>query len=226
MKKILIAIFCVFVLLAGCTQSGETNTDNSTGENAINNAQVGTEVNVEDVFAQFLNSASQNPTYMAKYEISAPGNDSQLGAMEYTLYSKGNIRRTDVSMMGINAQTWILTDRTVTCSEMEGFMEKTCEESESTGEPVNTMNIDKEEFEANKDNYKAYSLPSKTIGGETANCFSIEMISEEMTAEYCFSSDGILLYSKGITEDGEFEMKATEFSRNVSDADMTPPEVE
>ena len=98
--------------------------------------------------------------------------------------------------------------------------------SEAEDDKVGMVNIDKDEFEANKDNYRATVLPSRTLNGETTNCFNVELIEEETDAEYCFTLDGIMLFVKAVTEEGDVEMTATEFSRTVSDADMTPPEVE
>lgn len=70
---------------------------------------------------------------------------------------------------------------------------------------------------------------SRTIAGEDARCYSTAGTIEGQTgqAEWCFTSDGILLLlsgsSSGPTGEGSFHLEATSVSRQVSDADLEPP---
>ena len=70
---------------------------------------------------------------------------------------------------------------------------------------------------------------SETIAGEDASCYSVSGRAGAATgtAEWCFSSDGILLrYRGGSTGPGgatSFGLEATELSRDVSEADFEPP---
>ncbi len=114
---------------------------------------------------------------------------------EFTMYVKGENYRMDTSYSDSEMKTAPPT----------------------TGHPL----INPEEMPAGLTN-----LASKTILGEQASCYGIEVTGEEpLSGEYCFSSDGILLYSRMTNELNDTVTEAIEFSRTVADEDMIPPEV-
>lgn len=59
------------------------------------------------------------------------------------------------------------------------------------------------------------------IAGINGRCFHLS--EEGVALTWCFSDDGLLLLSASKSADGEFEMRASEVNRNVSDADFEPP---
>ncbi|MDO8615016.1 MAG: hypothetical protein Q7T33_04685 [Dehalococcoidia bacterium] len=65
------------------------------------------------------------------------------------------------------------------------------------------------------------------IAGQDASCFKASgtFAANQGESSWCFADDGLLLSSefKGVGGAGDFSMKATEVSRNVSDDDFKPP---
>jgi len=59
------------------------------------------------------------------------------------------------------------------------------------------------------------------IAGIDARCFHLASAGADLT--WCFSDDGLLLLGASRSADAEFEMRATQVNRNVSDADFEPP---
>lgn len=59
------------------------------------------------------------------------------------------------------------------------------------------------------------------IAGINARCFHLS--EEGVAVTWCFSDDGLLLLGASKSADAEFEMRASEVNRNVSDADFKPP---
>lgn len=66
---------------------------------------------------------------------------------------------------------------------------------------------------------------SEEIAGRSADCYSLSgnVEGEDIDARYCFGDDGILLLSTWESQGNTFEMRATEVSTDVSDADFEPP---
>jgi hypothetical protein len=66
---------------------------------------------------------------------------------------------------------------------------------------------------------------SESIAGVDAQCYSISgnLTGDAGTIKWCFSENGMLLLSSYDLDTGDFEMRATEFSEDVSDGDFEPP---
>jgi hypothetical protein len=63
------------------------------------------------------------------------------------------------------------------------------------------------------------------IAGQNVDCFkaSGNVANESGETSWCFTDDGILLSSSFSGSDSKFEMKATQFSKSLSDKDFEPP---
>jgi len=59
------------------------------------------------------------------------------------------------------------------------------------------------------------------IAGINAKCFSVSQEGSELM--WCFGDNGLLLLSSSKDDSGEFEMRATDVSTDVSDSDFEPP---
>jgi hypothetical protein len=66
---------------------------------------------------------------------------------------------------------------------------------------------------------------TEEIAGVDAACYSVsgDLTSDEGTAKWCYSDNGLLLLSSYDYSSGDFEMKAIEYSEDVSDGDFEPP---
>ncbi len=167
------------------------------------------------------------------YEFSAAENgDSQSGSL--TLYWKPpDAWRMDFSSDG-EGVTMITTGETgYICSDVDG--EGQCLRSPAAGAipiPFLSFFADPDELTDLIDETILgldVERSQETIAGRDASCFSIEGTIEGETgsAEYCFSSSGILLRLRSGGSDptggGEFRLEATSVEDEVSGEDLEPP---
>ncbi len=63
------------------------------------------------------------------------------------------------------------------------------------------------------------------IAGQSVHCFkaSGNLANESGETSWCFTDDGVLLSASFSGNNSKFEMKATEFSKSLSDKDFEPP---
>jgi len=231
-KKILLALFLVFVVLvSGCTQQNQKADDTKTmKENNDKNQENdnATEKNNEPesngAFSELVDLLSGPLNYKATYTTTSTtqGETFEGG---FTLYFKGNEQRIDTDAGTSSSRTWVLEDLFVICTDSgEG---ETCFELENQDTGVPGQELSAESLKGNAENYSISPLPPRTIAGETGLCFEIIFTGEGTSkTEYCSTSDGILLYTKGSTKATSWEMVATSVTKNVTDAEMTPPEAQ
>lgn len=144
------------------------------------------------------------PTYMVTYDMSA-----EAGVSEITMYFKDGKIRSDVIANGQKASTFFIGDKMYSCTETPKAM---CIVFTSAQKPTEQT----DEMEANVDSYSIKELSPRRIAGEDTRCFAIK--AEQTDMEACYARKGALLYSKSASAGKTFEMTATAYSPEVSDA--------
>lgn len=174
-------------------------------------------------------------------ELAASGEDAT-GVVTYTIvtegqpdsswkvYSAGDKSRFDVISDDGNIISITTPEASYSCTESGG--EGVCFEGEGdTGSnPFAGLFTAYGSIDA-VDNYLGLygdsnvDTSTEEIAGVDAECYAIsgDLTGDEGTIKWCFSENGLLLLSSYDLDSGDFEMKATDFSQDVSDSDFEPP---
>jgi hypothetical protein len=169
-------------------------------------------------FSSFMR---ERPTleYQAKYTVNTVSSGAS-GTSTYAHYQKAGKIRMDTDFAGLTGSSYMLAGKFYTCSETAGSW--ACYDfSEFDG-------VDKAvgEVEANPEKYTAVADVSRTIAGVNANCYRIDNV-QGFTVRYCFSPEGVPLYTKaeGMKDGQEMvtETSAESYSASVADSVFTLP---
>ncbi len=201
MKKLVFVLFLISILIVGCKEeSGKATNISGSKENGGS--------------ADLMNMLGERATtYSVSYDTSAmPGSGK-----EVTMSFKGTKIRYDtvanVEGQETTTSVFILDGKTYACTEKP---QKMCLQTGSSGEAGKTT-TGAEDIESNPDKYSITSLPSRTIAGTTAKCYSIS--SAAISSDICYSKEGVLLYIKS----NESEITATSYTINVPDSTFELP---
>lgn len=200
------------------TPPAETIPEQPTEEEQME--QPATEQDAQETSAfRELISMQGNLEFSATYNVVTTAQGTTTNAV-MTQYFKGLDRiRMDMTTQGTEARTYILGDTIHVCTQLNGNW--MCFENEQSN--VSAAGIS-DEVRENPEQFSPMMLPARTIAGTTASCYRLSM--PESTTDYCFTADGVLLYSK--TEDmaGQYmsEVTATSFSTSVADAVFEVPQ--
>lgn len=178
--------------------------------------------------------------YRAHYEyelVHADAESQDLG-LTLTIFGGGN-ERLDWSAGGTDATSTqlLLSDRAISCTSRpsEG-MPGSCtskdlprsdrpsgqRESDSLGS-ASPFAIAVAGLNVHSDEVHVSLRGTRQIAGRAAECFSWVVPRLSVGAEECYGDSGEVLFIDSTSRDGELQMRATEVTNEVSDADLTPP---
>ncbi len=159
---------------------------------------------------------SAGAQYKVDYTISLGGI-----TLNMTGYAKGNLKRTDTSLMGSVSRSYTLADGDYTCSSLQAGW--SCRKRTSNVPSISVVqNIDQESLS----NYTITAEPDRQVAGVTAKCF--KLVGNGATMDYCLSQEGAPLYLSSTTTGSNgspqtVEMTATSYSTQVADSDFELP---
>ena len=214
MKNIILILALVLAFgLMGCV--GETTTDDgnvSTVDGETSDVNSGEE---ETDFWEFLNTKTSGEWYV-NYNVIENGNIVGVTKM----YKSGDKIRTDIETGDTEARAYMDGTMYYICANSQVWICYSIDTSENNGDIEGKVDS---ELQANKDKYTVAKVSDRNVAGTTASCYTINGI-EESNVEYCFSKEGIPLYTK-ITggDNGDIITEATEYSTSVSNSDFVLP---
>jgi len=240
-KIVLVALVALLVTF-GCIGGGQTTSPNaSAGTPAVasNNNTAATSQNTttgpsnppsEETPAAAFESILANigqPDYKVSYDMVSYFN------MSVTEYFKGNNMKYEFKIgtgpgeTPAKYQTFILDKTVYSCSKI-GSANFSCLEVSGAAAQKLKIPTAKDLESSSRENYTVQQLPDRTIAGMAGKCFNLtaKVASEtgiKDNAEYCFSTDAIILYVKTTTSSGISSMTATAIERGVSDSVFALP---
>lgn len=135
--------------------------------------------------------------------------------MSMTQYVKGNNMRMDMSVMGMESRSYTLGDSFVSCLNQAGSWFCFDASSQDDGSDLDSFSVedplssDFTDFDG-----EVRKAPNRVVAGVQANCF--EVLFEDSSYVYCYSSSGIPLLFEGDGDLGSWSMSAKEFSSSVA----------
>ncbi|MCX6774401.1 MAG: hypothetical protein NTY68_05415 [Candidatus Micrarchaeota archaeon] len=203
--------------VAAGTQNNTAGSGSSSANSGSSSSSSSSSTNPLDAILANINQANYKVTYDVASSYS--GNTVKMSMVQYV---KGKNMRYDTEASGFVTETFVLDKKSYSCINMgQGF---TCTESASSEEASATP----EDLKSSEDNYNIVPLPDRTIAGIAAKCFNMKVKSGAAEGlmddiNYCFSSDGIILYTGSSVSGGETSMTATAVERGISDSVFTLP---
>lgn len=170
-----------------------------------------------------LVAAKQAQPFKVNYDYSATVNgQTTTGTM--AMYFKAPSMRTDITMQAngnlVTTQAFFKDGKMYTCTNAVGsFM---CLESTATISASASGNF-VGEVESNQANYNITADGSMSIAQTTATCFKAIGKEQEATTRFCYTADGVPVYTKSEFEGSVTELKATSYSTTVTESDFTLP---
>jgi len=175
-------------------------------------------------------------TFKGTYKLTGASDPQSLGDGTLVMYKQGTSRfRFDITgTQDGKPVSLVVIDKdgvTVFCLKDAGDLgqvlgvgagEGACfktDASDPTSNPAASLSQSLSDFE--NGNVTVISKNTRSISGRDATCFVTKSPDVKNNEEVCFSSDGVVLYSKS-GDDGA-EIEATDVSGSVSDADFDAP---
>ena len=174
-------------------------------------------------FQSFLRKAVGNPDYRVSYELNTPNQPT--GTVQQ--WFKGEKFRIDTEVEGTNARIYRRENGTTTCISQGGSWN--CFQMPGMGRQStpSTHGLERlKDVEENLENYenRITKTGNRVVAGEETTCFEIEESEENESWLSCYSNNyGIPLYMEGTTEEGNWQMTATDFQASVNESDFTLP---
>lgn len=222
----LLALLVALMALGACTQTPPqtpeadqtAQTDETPAQTQEEPAQ-SPEVISEEAFAKELEDMFEkqaNIEWMVSYDMtSAYSGEEFEGTM--TQYVDGEEKmRMDMTAQGQETRTYMLDNNVYSCFNQDGSW--SCMGFEQTEEEQETQTPQdiREDIQGDMESYEITSLGQRNIAGSVAQCYRL-VGTDGNTVEYCFSSEGVPLYVKTTSNQGDLsEMTATSYSTNVA----------
>ncbi len=227
MRRI-IFVLILFLIFSGCVE-----------QHVENNESLDEPVEIEEpettVTDKFIELFSQTPNFKAVYVMTNNGIKGDGGQM--AIYHKnGNIRKDLLLTDEILRLTWVLENKIVMCVKPGNLPEK-CEEQiredyDASDLEVYALKVNTKLIKNNPEKYTITNLGLRQYSTEFGECYKVEYTEEDekFTSEYCATEEGIILYIKTLSENEEgfllSEIEAVEVSRDVTDANLEPIEID
>jgi uncharacterized protein YcfL len=220
--KIWHLLFLVVLLLTACSSNNGTTATTLSGQSATTLADSVTATTLAtttplqgaDASTELINSMKMkaNIQWKAVYDISAAGK-----SYEMTQYIKGLKRfRTDMSLQGMESRTYMVDDVYSSCTKV---MDKwNCFKID-----VPKQDESDKAIQSNPTDYTIVADGTMNVAGTTAKCFKVTGLKIEGTFRYCYSNEGVLLYTKMQTAQATTEMTAKSYTTSVSDSEFVLP---
>jgi len=181
-------------------------------------AGTGTGGSALDQFTNLIGMKSQLQ-YKATYNIRTTGEQAFSSTM--TQYVKGSKFRIDSSTQGQASSIFYIDSKVYMCSKPTGAW--MCFEFPNTS----NQSLEDQTSEMVKDNPENYAITPllpRTIAGTLATCFQAVITGENAgTVEFCFSPEGVPLYTHTVASGTEYTMEATSYTTSISDSDFSLP---
>ncbi len=225
MKKVLLALLLLSIIaLIGCEPTDTSADDmddeimddtvddmDTTSEDEMMNDDMEEEIMADgkDALEAFFEK-KERIEFMVAYDMQMP----TVGSGTLTQYFKDETHmRLDTMMLDVETQTFIVDEEITTCTKIGSW---TCT---SIGEYESTTDETQEEIKGNIDDYTVKEVASRNIAGVSATCFQIT--DSEIEYEMCFSTEGVPLYIRSPTPEGDVVMTATSYSLSVDSSVFT-----
>jgi len=145
--------------------------------------------------------------FSVTYDMVMPG--VATGSM--TQYFKDETHmRVDSNVLDIESQTFIVGDSITACTNFGSW---SCT---AVGEFYVASDGAQDDIQENIDAYNIDQISSKTIAGISATCF--EITGDDFEYEMCFSPEGVPVYVRSPTAQGDVTLTASSYSLSVSDS--------
>lgn len=220
MKYLIMTVLMAALLVAGCSSQESTNKQPNLIEKTTQT------MNSLSVLKEMTDLAMKSTT--SSYKVSYDLDFEEGQKAEVTIYYK-NENKTRFDSVGENQSTKsFFVDGKATMCTIEGgkttCLVATAQEMEN---PTN-IKIDsyyyEEELEQNESediNFKIYKDGTMAVSGHTANCYKME--AGTSYERYCFSKEGVILYTKTFDNETTTEFIAKSYSTSLSDSDFEIP---
>lgn len=205
LTKFFILFFVLSVFLAACGNQTQV-VKNDKSDDTVAAPSADAKGDLKDI----MDNKATN--FMATYEISGVESFSEM-----SLYWKDDKFRYDFENEEGKGSLFFMDGKLYSCSKQDD--QDICVDMGEQEAPETFAN----QFSADLDNYNIFSKPSRTIAGQTARCYGFTDTENDVDWESCYSNDNALLYSKTTNAEQTIELKATKYSKSVSDADFELP---
>jgi hypothetical protein len=176
--------------------------------------------NAADSLAKYFGMKNGNGFTVDYTTSTTAGNYSSTSKSTMYFKDENNIRM-DATASGMEIRSYMSSGNLYSC--LKSGSSWTCYSS-GTYNNSGTEKVEKD-FLANKAKYKIEKLPSRTVAGATCECYKTTV--DNGYVEYCFSPEGVPLYTKtsGTSEGMEVQaiVEATSYKTSVSDSDFVLP---
>jgi hypothetical protein len=135
---------------------------------------------------------------------------------DYQEYVKGANIRTDMITSSIESRTYMIGSKITSCSK--AAEQWTCIALSAPSQD-NAMQDDAKD---NVEQYAVVKLPARTIAGVSTSCYRIT-INASTLVDYCYSPEGVPLYTKTTAKGYTSEMTAKSYLTSVPDETFTLP---
>ncbi|HLC61553.1 MAG TPA: hypothetical protein VJI52_00875 [Candidatus Nanoarchaeia archaeon] len=212
-KWILIVLIVLFVV--GCNGN-----PTKTGSQTSNTNSVSPTNDVSKEFSD-LAASKAKATYQETYDITSTVQGQPPRTVTQTLYVKdGKVRRADMSASGDEVRYYMNDNRYTLCSQSKGSWE--CYGISSV--PQDQSDQNQKEVQTNPSKYNLASDGTMDVAGVITKCFKISEVSGSgVSMRFCYSQEGVGLYSLLDSPQMKIETKATKYSTSVSDSDLNTP---
>jgi outer membrane lipoprotein-sorting protein len=161
-----------------------------------------------DALDDLKDITSSQGSYKVEYEFSTNAAGQTITGTQTWVMKLPKMKIVN-EMPQAKSSIYYMDDKVYICSDVQGqascMMFDATEAEQQAGEAF-SLNKD---IESSPDDYNVQALPSRTIAGTTAQCFSVsaKAAGADWTAESCYSSKGVPLYikSSGTTGGYSFE---------------------
>ncbi|RJQ16864.1 hypothetical protein C4573_02250 [Candidatus Woesearchaeota archaeon] len=225
MKKMMLvmSVFFMVFLVLGCTPQQAAEMQDDTADDSSDAAQDNEQESMDEgqpeedasadagIFSSFIQKKNAL-TFTVEYDVKTTA-QSRTTDTTMTLAMQGPSKvRTETETQGMQTFSLVLDDMFYSCTVINGqdmCYKGAIQESESAN------------IESNPSEYAVVKAPSKVIAGVTAECFSVT--SQDVTALYCYSPEGVPLYTRMENSGVQSEMTATSYSLTADAALFVAP---
>lgn len=208
----ILVIIVMLLFLISCNKATQTSGQQET-------------VKEQSTAQEFKRMLSEKANLEYKIDYDYVMNNSIVGIMQtrMTEFQKRNKTRTDITSPNISGRDYLIDNIMTTCINIDGtgwYCSKSDIQKDNLAET-------EKDIKQNTDNYNVVADGTRIIAGTNTKCYNVfypisyNPVGEKM--KYCFSSDGLPLYTMYEDVYGSFELTATNFSRDVSDAEFELP---
>ena len=201
-----IILISVVIFLVGCN----TNTQNAGSATPPVSKTSGS---ADSEFREMLQGKNRIE-WQAAYDIKGKYGQQEFQSST-TQYFKGTKSRMDVLQGGLESRSYVIDGTSYFCTKTGKL---SCSKLPSSKDVLAELNKMENDVNSGNIEYTVKSDGTKSIAGATAKCFLLSVPSKSTTLRYCFSKEGVMLYTLSQGSSGTTEMTAKTYSTSVSDS--------